>query len=189
MKQFKTTLIAFLLCIAANAQDTVEKSLFNVQTGSAGLWGSHEARLTNKFALRTEIGFDAWVFEATNGEKSNAFVPSISAEPRWYYNITKRAEKGKTTGKNSANFFSINFEYYPDLFVIGNLPNNIYMPNQIDIIPKWGIRRHFDNSNFNYEVGFGIGYKAYLNDDDSKIVKSGTGNVAVDIHLRLGYTF
>ena len=45
------------------------------------------------------------------------------------------------------------------------------------------------NSNFNYEVGIGIGYKAYLNEDDSKTVISTTDNVAVDIHLRIGYTF
>lgn len=190
MKKIKITLLVLLIgSIAANAQDTVEKSLFNLQTGGVGLWGSHEAKLGNAFALRTEIGFDLWEYEASNGEKSTAFVPSISLEPRWYYNIAKRAEKGKTTRRNSANFFSINVEYYPDLFVIGNLPDNVYIPNQIDIIPKWGIRRHIENSNFNYEVGAGIGYKGYLDKNLEEGLKSPLNNVALDIHLRLGYTF
>ncbi|MBY8962959.1 hypothetical protein KJK34_09380 [Flavobacterium sp. D11R37] len=40
-----------------------EKSLFNVQVGAVGIWGSHEARLGNRFALRTEVGFDLWVYD------------------------------------------------------------------------------------------------------------------------------
>lgn len=190
MTRLKITLITLLFSvITSKAQGTVEKSLFNVQTGAIGLWASHEARLGNKFALRSEIGFDLWQYETFNGEKGNVLVPSISMEPRWYYNISKRYTKNKNTSKNSANFFSINIEYYPDVFVIGDMPNFMYVPNQIDIIPKWGIRRHIANSNFNYEAGIGIGYKTYLNKDDDKIVKSSTDNLALDIHLRIGYTF
>ncbi|WP_159801141.1 hypothetical protein [Flavobacterium sp. MK4S-17] len=189
MKQIKIALITLLLSAAtATAQGTVEKSLFNFQTGTVGFWGSHEARLGSAFALRSEIGFDLWLYETYNDKTGSALVPSISLEPRWYYNIANRSGKGKNTAKNSANFFSINVEYYPDAFVIGDIPDNIFVPNQIDIIPKWGIRRHIGNSNFNYEAGIGIGYKMYLDKDDEKVIRN-TDNLALDIHLRIGDTF
>jgi hypothetical protein len=85
MKQLKIALITLLLSAAtATAQGTVEKSLFNFQTGTVGFWGSHEARLGNAFALRSEIGFDLWLYETYNDKTGSALVPSISLEPRWY---------------------------------------------------------------------------------------------------------
>lgn len=184
---------------AATAQEgtasngSVEKSLFNVQTGSVGLWVSNEARLADKWALRTEIGLDLWTYEAyTSGtmgtveDKGTILVPSISLEPRWYYNIEKRSNKGKKTANNSANFVTVAVEYFPDLFTIGSKPDFVYVPNQISFIPKWGIRRSIADSNFNYELGLGVGYQVYLEEADDMKTAS---DVAVDLHIRIGYTF
>src|SRR5690554_1852334 len=37
---------------------SVEKSVLGIQTGLLGIWAFHEAKLSNKWALRTELGFD-----------------------------------------------------------------------------------------------------------------------------------
>ena len=171
----------------ATTAGTVEKSLFNVQVGAVGVWASHEARLSNKWALRSEIGLDLWAYDTYFDGSGTVMVPSISVEPRWYYNIEKRANKGKYTANNSASFVTVAVEYYPDLFILGSAPSYIYVPNQMTIIPKWGIRRAIAKSNFNYELGIGLGYGFYFSDSDDVIKNA--GDVAIDLHARIGYTF
>jgi hypothetical protein len=167
---------------------TVEKSIFNLQTGAIGIWGSNELGLSNRWALRSEVGFDLWYYDNFwTGESGSVLVPGVSVEPRWYYNIARRARKGRHTENNSASFVTLAVKFYPDLFLIGNAPDNLYVPNQMTFIPKWGIRRAIAKSNFNYELAFGIGYLLMLDSDD--FIKSPTDDVGVDIHIRLGYTF
>lgn len=190
----KNITIIFILfcCTLATAQEdngsgSVEKSIFNVQAGAVGLWVNNELKLSNSFTLRTEAGIDLWTYDTTTGESGTFFAPSISIEPRWYYNINKRYTKGKYTANNSANFVTIAVEYYPDLFTLGNHPSYVKVPEQITIIPKWGMRRSIANSNFTYELGGGIGYIGYLSDDDS-IIDYGS-DIGIDLHVRIGYTF
>jgi len=162
---------------------TVEKSLFNLQTGFYGIWASNEARLGSHFVLRSEIGLDA--FSSVGPQKDVfALAPAINLEPRWYYNIARRSNKGRNTQNNSANFLALSVKYAPDWFVISNRDNlNVY--NQVYIIPKWGLRRNIGKSNFNYEFDFGIGY-AYL---EQYGYEKNHSDVAVDLHARIGYTF
>jgi hypothetical protein len=167
---------------------TVEKSIFSVQTGAVGFWVSNELGLSNSIALRTEVGLDLWYYDSFWTDESGAILaPSISVEPRWYYNIAKRAGKGRRTENNSANFVTLAVEFYPDLFLIGDAPSYVHIPNQISFIPKWGIRRNIGSSNFNYEAGIGIGYLLMLDNDN--YIMSSTDNVGLDLHLRIGYTF
>jgi len=167
----------------AESSATVEKSLFNLQTGIFGIWASNEARLSNRIVLRSEIGLDA--FSSLGPQKDVfALAPTINLEPRWYYNIEKRSNKGRNTQNNSANFLALSVKYAPDWFVISNRDNlNVY--NQVYIIPKWGLRRNIGKSNFNYEFDFGIGY-AYL---EQYGYEKNYSDVAVDLHARIGYTF
>lgn len=187
------TLKAAILCtslffaVTAHSQNNgVEKSIFSIQTGTIGAWASNEARLADKWALRSEIGLDLWYYDSFYHGSGTILVPGISLEPRWYYNIIKREGKGKNTANNSANFLTLAVEYYPNLFLLGNAPDYVYVPDQVSFIPKWGMRRAIAGSDFNYELGFGIGYLALLNENDR--IKSSTGNVAVDLHIRIGYT-
>lgn len=193
MKKIYLTIITVLLLqpvIAQQNQSTssVEKSLFNFQIGTVGIFINNETRISDRWALRSEIGFDMWYYETYttyDSDKGVLFAPSISLEPRWYYNLKKRAEKGKHIENNSASFVTLGIKCYPDLFTIGG-PDNLYVPNQLSVIPKWGIRRAIAKSNFNYEAGIGIGYLWYL---DKEYIYTNNEEVAVDIHLRIGYTF
>lgn len=160
---------------------SVEKSIFGIQTGFLGIWIHNESRLSNKFALRSEIGVDAG-FIANSSESNFFLVPSLRLEPRWYYNLEKRLAKGKNIKNNSGNFLSLTTSYNPDWFVIPD-KTNLNFIGSLAVIPKWAIKRTYGN-HFTFETGAGIGYVFFTEDYGDK-----NGDLAVDLHLRLGYTF
>ncbi|MFT2009153.1 hypothetical protein ACMA1I_10800 [Pontibacter sp. 13R65] len=182
-----TAALAVGLTSLAKAQDvSVEKSIYGVQTGLLGIWAQNESRLSNKIALRSEIGLDAGLFGG--GARDNMgfiLTPVLNLEPRWYHNISKRAEKGKRTANNSANFLTAAISFHPDWFVISNKDSWI-VHNQVAIIPTWGIRRVIGR-HFTYETAVGFGYsyifRKYNGHDASY------GETAFNLKLRLGYTF
>jgi len=183
MKKLLLLFTFFVLVLFVKAQNTsVEKSAFGIQTGTFGFWFHNEIKLTNQFALRSEIGFSA---EILDGNTSTGFLltPGISLEPRWYYNLNKRQAKSKDTEGNSGNFVSLKTSFHPDWFVISNY-SDVTVFNQILIIPTWGIRRCL-GKHFTYEAGIGIGYR-YVFDDHIGFDESG-GETALNIHLRIGY--
>ncbi len=164
--------------ISVNAQNEgVEKSMYTIQTGVLGIWLNHECKITNEISLRTEIGLDGGI--SVGNKTIYGLAPKIAIEPRWYYNMDKRITNGKFTNNNSANFITVGVSYISDWFAIAN-QKNVTAANQVTIIPKWGIRRTISKSNFNYEVGIGIGRRYFF---DNKSWDS-TG----DLHLRIGYT-
>lgn len=187
MKQALLILTFFTISLSTQSQTTsVEKSTFGVQTGFLGIWVHNESRLSNSIALRSEIGLDAGIW-GNDIYDSYGFLlaPVITLEPRWYYNLNKRADKSRRTDGNSGNFVSIKTSYHPDWFIIAN-QDNINFISDISIIPTWGIRRHLGN-HFTYEAGIGVGYVHYLEDFDRGILE--TSDVAVNLHLRIGYRF
>lgn len=178
--------IAIGLSSLVKAQDaSVDRSLTGIQTGFSGIWGHKEYRLLNEGALRAEIGFDAGFFGGMFYEKMGyVLVPILNIEPRWYYNLEKRSAKGKNTLKNGANFLTLKFSYHPDWFVISNYNRSI--ADQITIVPKWAIRRTIAR-HFTYEAGIGLGYRHVFLKQYG--YAENEGEAALDLHLRIGYTF
>ncbi|MEH6405865.1 MAG: hypothetical protein V7767_01155 [Leeuwenhoekiella sp.] len=186
------SLILFLGFSSINAQETkeakasVEKSMYGLQIGFLGVWGYNEMRLDDKFALRTEIGFDGGF--SAGGYDSDfiwAFAPGIKVEPRWYYNLDRRKENNRRIAKNSGNFFAVSTNYHPDWFVISPR-DEVAARESLFTSVKWGIRRNIWG-HLSYELGLGAGYyidftKQYGYDHNS------TG-FSPDIHFRIGYTF
>jgi len=183
--KLKITLLAITMLIAPKIMaqnESVEKSIWGVQIGTFGIWAHNESRLSNTITLRTELGFDAG-FSIYDDSSDNTYImaPVLTLEPRWYYNIKKRNNKGKKTLNNSANFIALKTSYRPDWFTISN-EDNASIPNQISIVPYWAIKRNL-GKHFTYETGFGIGYYWDL---DSPNRFSG---ITAELHLRIGYTF
>jgi hypothetical protein len=182
---------ALILCATIiRAQDaettaTVEKSIFNVQTGFLGLYANNEYRLSNHIALRTEVGLEPG-FTIRPDDSEWSLLPMINLEPRYYYNIEKRAGKGRNVSGNAASFFTVSVRCNPDL-VLYSTQEDAKMATFLAFIPKWGIRRNIGTSNFNYEAGIGIGYYTLLGKD--KKYYDRTSDVAIDLHLRIGYRF
>ena len=168
--------------IFSQGTPTVEKSIYSFQTGFLGIWANNELRLKNNVALRSEIGLDAGIFNGNYQSNSGyVFIPVVRLEPRWYYNLNSRNEKGKKIKNNCANFFTINFSYRPSLFVISNYEIN--KVNQISIIPKWGIRRII-GEHLLFETGIGLGYSKFFNSENTS-----NKTILPDLHFRLGYSF
>lgn len=180
--------IMLIVCLHVFSQETssnqnisVEKSLFGIQTGLLGVWINNESRLSNQWALRSEAGLDYAFNSNYITGATHVFAPVINAEPRYYYNLLTRAEKGKSIAHNSANFLTLGIHYVPNWFVISNQRNVSVIPS-ISFIPKWGIRRSLENG-FTYEAGIGLGWRHYF-------TNYGTTNEAtLDLHVRIGYTF
>lgn len=199
----KNTSILFLFFLtiqsfAQNQDDNstigVEKSIYGIQTGFLGAWLYNESRLSNQFALRSQVGFDFRIggvreFESFGPNEDFYGILHLSLEPRWYYNLVKRVKKGKTIDRNSGNFVA--------LFASTNLESVSFTNNdriqsldQIRLVPKWGIRRSL-GKNFNYEAGFGIGYAFFLNNTERTgffpFRNERKSDFTVDIHLRIGF--
>lgn len=169
----------------AEQSPSLEKSVFGIQVGAFGTWIYNESKLTDKLALRTEIGLQTFVYTDKFTDETNFFLtPEIIVEPRFYYNLNKRSAKGKNISGNSANYFSLRSSYYPDIFIIGF--NDFKFVPELNIVPTWGMRRNI-GSNFNYEFGGGLGYRKVF--EDSHRINQNNQDIAIYIHARIGYKF
>ena len=163
---------------------SVEKSIFGIQTGFLGIWAHNETKLANSIALRSELGFDAAIFAGSSDATDFALFPTITIEPRYYYSLKKRFEKGKNTTNNSANFITMRISYQSDAFSISSVDEDIRILNNISFIPKWAIKRTI-GKHFTYETGIGLGLLYYtqplaFNDRRTEAI--------LDLHLRVGFT-
>ncbi|RZS93557.1 hypothetical protein [Aquimarina brevivitae] len=185
-KTVLTILVIGNVFLGSAQQESVEKSIFGLQIGTLGSWLHHEAKLTNQIAIRSEFGLDTGIFRNSFYDKNGVFfAPVITIEPRWYYNLAKRANKAKRIDGNSGNFFGIKISYHPDWFTISN-EDNINLISDLSVIPTWGIRRNI-GKHFNYEIGFGLGYIRYFEKDN--VILNDKNDVVANLHLRLGYKF
>jgi hypothetical protein len=181
MKKIFIVLFAGFVLIAKAQEVSVEKSVFGIQTGIFGVWVQNEMRMSNMFALRSEVGFDSGIWGGSYYDKVGFLMtPVLTLEPRFYYNLNKRNFKSKRIENNTGNFLSVKISYHPNWFVISN-ETNFYILDDLSIIPTWGIRRNI-GKHFNYEVGGGVGYQ-YIFDEYYG------SRVALHLHLRIGYTF
>ena len=137
--------------------------------------------------MRIELGLDSGIIGNSIYDETNFLMtPVLTLEPKWYYNLNKRVANARDINNNSGNFFSIKLSYNPDWFVISS-SKNIDLLKQFSIIPSWGIRRNL-GKHFNYETGFGIGYRYIFNEHDG--TKNNISNeTAINLHLRIGYQF
>lgn len=183
-KKLLTLIFCGLTLIAKSQNESVEKSTFGIQTGFLGIWVHNESKLSNQIVLRSEIGLDTGIY---GSDVSNEFliVPTITLEPRWYYNLNKRERNFRPIEGNSGNFISIKTTYHPDWFVVSS-EDNINFIRDLTIVPTWGMRRNIGN-HFTYETGFGIGYIHYFKEDN--VILLNESDVAINLHLRIGYRF
>ncbi|HDZ12294.1 MAG TPA: hypothetical protein ENH53_08750 [Bacteroidetes bacterium] len=193
MKKLLLTFIILGIALTTNAQTqtkanapkaSVERSLFSIQTGFLGIWINNEARLSNSFVLRSELGFAAQIWGGSYQKTGFLMTPVVRLEPRWYYNLRKRKAKGKRIDGNSGNFISLQTSYYPGGLAISNY-DDVEISPVFTLSPMWGIQRNIGH-HFNYEVAVGMGYSHYFPD------KNGYGesdNLSLDLLLRIGYRF
>lgn len=186
--KLKFLTIALLgLTLATNGQTpSVEQSIWQIQGGLIGVWLNNETKLTNSLAIRSELGLGGG-WKSYNDDFAYIITPVIRVEPRWYYNFGNRINKSRRIDNNSGNYLGVKTSFHPDLFVISN-KENVTVFNQITIVPVWGIRRNM-GKHFNYEAGIGIGGHYVLPNEKYYIDGEGEWTAALDVNLRIGYTF
>lgn len=177
--------LTFISLISKAQEASVEKSIYGVQIGLVGIYGYGEYKLSNSFALRTELGYDAGpqYLDPDNSRSSITFSPVLSVESRWYYNLKRRVEKNKRIDHNSGNFLSLKISYDPDFLVLSTTNRSTFVPNELSIIPTYGVRRNIGKK-FNYETGFGLGYLRILNNNFAD-----NSGLAMNLYLRIGLGF
>lgn len=188
MKKLLTIAMITVCCFFSNSQTkkevpSVEKSIFGVQAGLLGANVYNESRLADKWSLRSEIGvLGGYSYSSSRLEKKSRlhFFPTLSVEPRYYYNLERRQRLNKKTANNSGNYVGFNLGYLPDWFVISNYKYDVSNSNSMFFIPSWGLRRTFAK-NFEYEFKMGYGYS--INLDSNK----GVG--FLDLGFNIGYRF
>lgn len=172
-----------LLSSYGKAQNTdVEKNITGAQIGLFGLDLYNETKIANRTTLRVEASlFPAIWGGDLYGKTGFAFYPSLTLHPKYYYNISKRAENGKNTKNNSSNYIGLQVRYVPDWFVISNA-KNVSLTNQINFIPTYGFKRNFaGNFNYEFKAGLGIGTAFTNNNSISEAV--------LDLSFKIGYDF
>jgi hypothetical protein len=148
--------IAFLFFIASivHAQNTpsVEKHQFKINVLLPGI--VYEYGLSNKNTLYSELS-------AGFGYSSNyfgdnwTFVPYIHEQFRHYYNLEKRATKGKVTSYNSGGYVAMAANY--NLKSITT--NDFYSSSNSSVFigSVWGFQRTYKHK-FNLDLNLGAGY-------------------------------
>lgn len=176
-------LVFFIITsLTVKSQNDVEKNLTGAQIGLFGLDIYNESKILTNTSLRAEASLYPAIWGGDFYSNTGfALYPTLSLQPKYYYNINKRVEKGKNTNNNSANYVSLQLKYTPDWFVISN-HDNVKIYNQVYFIPTFGIRRNF-SENFNYEFKVGFGYGTTVG-YQNKI----TGGV-MDLGFKIGYDF
>lgn len=165
--------ILISICVFAQSDRTI-----NTHTAKAtfiGLSYSYEQAIAQKSTVNFEMmlagGFGSDFMNGTYW----LIVPVMRVEPRYYYNFTKRFEKGKKTINNSANYLSISSDYQFETG-IGSKAHSI---GTFNIIPKWGMKRTIGN-HFIFEFAAGIGAQKSENNN---------WKAAPGLDLKLGYSF
>ena len=193
INQFKGFVIVVIIffSVATKAQQlgntqtpVAEKNIYGIQAGFLGAWGYNETRLYKSLALRSEIGFDLALFGGGLIESSRsvnyALAFGVKFEPRWYYNFGKRQRKSKKIENNTGNFVAISIaSNFEDLVITDS--DFVTIPNQVRIVPKWGIRRTI-GQHFSYELGIGLGAGRAFNYREK-------WEAVLDLHIRFGFDF
>ena len=142
MKNFFLVIAFFIIAISANAQ-TKTMSNHSIAINTIGTSYNYEQALGGKMTLIGSIGLTMpyWAWHIPNSGWAYAINPVFGLEPRFYYNIDTRSNKGKNTNYNSANYLSLDCYYMFN--PIAN-QNTLIHPGII-ISPNWGIRRVYND--------------------------------------------
>lgn len=147
-------LLSFGITQAQEIPQTEDR--YGVSAGVIGVWGFYEKALTKNFSLHSQIGYHGGFMMGTDSKLDYVFTTSIRVEPRYYYNLSKRDSKGKSTSNNTGNYLALELSYVPDLLSSSNR-EGVEVSKSLYLIPKYGLRRNI-SSVVSFEFAFGIGY-------------------------------
>lgn len=156
------SLFAFLLFIsAANAQEetsvSVVKNQFKINLLLPGFVYEHGFDSKNTLYSEASLGLGFY----TNSNSSNfAVFPNINEQFRHYYNLEKRAAKGKRTERNSGNYVALN-AIYNFKSISTNTDYRESCPS-FTVGALWGLQRTYKGRfNLEFNIGPGVNFDQY----------------------------
>ncbi len=158
MKYIFTLLLLFII-FHSNSQD--KKITEPVLTGtflSPGLtYEIPVGKLTTiKFRAAMEAGFSYASGIIVGPRYSFSFIPTLTGEYRYYYNIEKRMKANKNSRYNSANYFAVVAKYGTSYTTYhmedGSTLKNTTEVTNVGIV--WGLQRNYRNR---FSLDFNIG--------------------------------
>lgn len=161
----KKNYLLLFLCIpfinAVHAQDaapiSVEKNQFKINMLLPGFVYEHGFDAKNTLYSEVSLGLG---FSANSNNSNFAFYPNINEQFRHYYNLEKRAGKGKRTARNSGNFLGLNAIYNFES-ISTNRDYREAVPS-FTVGALWGLQRTYKGRfNLEFSVGPGVNFDKY----------------------------
>jgi hypothetical protein len=167
--------IFILISVCAFAQNDRTINTNTVKVTFLGLSYSYEQAIAQKSTINYEFMLAGGFGSGYMNGSYWLIVPVMRVEPRYYYNLITRYEKGRKTVNNSANYLSFSADYQ-----LGRgVGSNASSISTLRLIPKWGMKRSVGR-HFVFELAAGIG-----------VQKSENYNweATPGLDLKLGYSF
>lgn len=161
----KNYILLFLFIISfstVQAQDeapTTVKNQFKINMLFPSL--VYEHAFSDKNTLYSELGLGVgYRYNSFYDEGNVYFFPLINEQFRHYYNLKKRADKGKRTAYNSGNFLALNALYNFKSLSTNDKYGNY--PQSFTVAALWGLQRTYKGRfNLEFNVGPGVNFDKY----------------------------
>lgn len=164
----KKTTLSFLLSIILlscfgqkEKQSNTPSSFTKIDIGLQGIGINIEPKLTNKITMDLAAGAGGGynVGEESLVYEWNIFQPAFyfSITPKFFYNMSKRIEKGLNTKLNSGNYIGVRIKY-----VTPSIAPNDMLQSTLLLNLHWGIQRAFGKRWF-FNPHIGGGYALDIN--------------------------
>ncbi|TDO95618.1 DUF3575 domain-containing protein [Flavobacterium sp. 245] len=157
-------LLALLIGVTSiYAQDeasvSVEKNQFKINMLFPGF--VYEHGFSEKNTLYSEVALGVGYQYNSYHNDGNVFIsPLITEQFRHYYNLEKRAAKGKRTAFNSGNYIAANAMYNFES-ISTNDEYGSYVPS-FTLAALWGLQRTYKGKfNLEFSVGPGVNFDKY----------------------------
>lgn len=149
---FLCSFIPFTLTAQNNQK--VSKSIFSVNFLIPSV--ELETRISDKTTLDLFGGIGFGLAAGTQRDGTDVgFFPVFSTQYRYYYNLEKRAGKGKKVSENSGNYVAAVGEIMSGKPIFGDLKFENDYSALVGAV--WGLQRYY-NSGFKLDLNLGGGY-------------------------------
>lgn len=155
--------VAIFLFNGVYAQDeavtSVRKNQFKINMLLPGFVYEHGFSTKNTLYSEASLGL-GYRYSSYYDESTWYILPMINEQFRHYYNLEKRAAKGKRTAYNSGNFIAANAIYNFKSLSTNDKYGN-YDPS-FTIAALWGLQRTYKGRfNLEFNIGPGVNFDKY----------------------------
>ena len=173
-------------CLAQGENETDITNVTKVTFLSPGV--SYEKRIVKfqSLFIRGSMIPSGYVeFGGALGNTSAFYLdPALTLHYRYYYDFTKRENKGKRTAWNSLNYVAVIWE---TVFSKNYVMDNLRPINTIGL--AWGLQRNYKRR-FSFDLDLGLGYlftKTSMPNDLGQTITGHVGQLEPIININLGF--